>query len=709
MTRLRMLALAVLAGLAVTTAAAGTGSAQTAAAPAPTPTLVPITLTSVTPVVRPGGTLDVVVAVPTTPQTDRLEVAFRVGPAVTSRDAFAQAADGKSSTTALSFTTEPLVPGPATSTASTSLDVLASGRSTSDRVVLAKPGVYPLTITVRDADSSEERSSLVTFVVRADASAPKSPLLFSWVWPMYSPPPAEPDSAAAGESRAGASDLVAGFAAAAAATPVPVTLWPVPATLDAVRLAGTDRLDASTTLELLSQATAGRDVLGGAYALVATDGWQAIPNDVVPQYEAGSAALEDTLPSIRPTRSVSIAVGPRATAPDLSVLAGMGASAIVVDPSMVADPRRKTTLTQTFGVEGVADTEFARADPGLRDDLASGGGPAAAAQRLLADLFILQQDAPAETRGAVLVPDPEWRPSAALLAETASRIQVADFVTPVGLSTFFQRVPAARDGDKDLTLPTASSDPVPLPEAAGQYAILGSTRPALEALESMVATGQAPPPRVLEDAKRAYLIGADATLVAAGATASYAALVEGAYASVVGGIDAPPDVSITLTSATARVPITLRNDNPFPVAVALDLVPESAVSTERAGGIVVLEASRSHTEEFPVETAGSGTFRVLVLVSPPNGGDPFREIRVELTAAGGRWVATALTIGSLAFLGLWWLWHIRSRSRRGKHTRGRGEHPAGSHRPDAAGPPPLPDDAPGRQRVTVPTRGQAPT
>lgn len=704
MSRLRMPILLAVAALALTASMAEPGAAQKQEDSPP----IPVTLTSITPIVRPGGTLEVVVSVPDTPAVDDLEAVFRVGPALRSRDAFSQAADTKASTTALSFSTEALVAGPIGSRTSTlTLDVLASGRSTSDQVVLARPGVYPLTIILRDTETSDERSSLVTFVVRADTTAPKSPLLFSWIWPIYTPPPADPNPAAVPESRVRASELVADFATAAAATPVPVTLWPVPEVLDAVRLAGADRLDASTALEQLSQATAGRDVIGGPYALVSTDAWLAIPTEVIPQYEAGSAALADTMPTIRPTRSVAVSVGPRATATDLSVLVSMGAANIVIDPAAVADPRRKTTLTQTFHLEGLPDTQVARADPGLRDDLASGGGPAAAAQRLLADLFILQQDAPAETRGAVLLPETTWRPSTALLAEVTSRIQIADFVTPVGLSAFFDRVPSARDDNKELTLSTSSSDAGPLPEVGGQYAVLGSARLSLEALASMVVTGTAPPPRILDDSGRALLVGADTTVVASGATPAYAALVDSAYTSVLNGIDAPAEVSITLTSETARVPITLRNDNPFPVAVAIELVPESAVSSERESEIVILEASRSHTEEFPVKTAGAGTFRVLVRVSPPSGGDAFREIRVELTAAGGRWVATTLTIGSLVFLGLWWMWHIRSGRRRGKHTRGRGEHPAGSRRRNPAVPRPAPDDAvPAREQIAVPTRGR---
>ena len=137
------LVVAVLAGVL----AAGTARAQERPD-------VPVTLTGITPVVRPGGQLDVSVAVPASIPVDDLEVAFRIGPALTSRDAFAQAARGKVSASALDFTTEPLVAGAAATTSSLSLRVVASGRNTSDQVVLARAGVYPLTISVRDVDGS---------------------------------------------------------------------------------------------------------------------------------------------------------------------------------------------------------------------------------------------------------------------------------------------------------------------------------------------------------------------------------------------------------------------------------------------------------------------------------------------------------------------------------------------------------------------------
>lgn len=652
-----------------------------ASASAEDPPAVPVTLTAITPVVRPGGQLDVSAAVPASTPVDGLEVAFKIGPAITSRDAFAQAARGKASPTALDFTTEPLVAGATATTATLSLRVVASGRNTADQVVLARPGVYPLTISVRKVDDSEELSSTVTFVVRGEASPPRNPLLFSWIWPVYQAPPPSPDPGAAATEERDAADLIAAMGAALAATSVPVTIWPVPATLDAARVVGTERLTATSPLQRLAQAAAGHEVLGGPYAMVATDAWAAMPSAVDPQYGSGRRVLADTLPGVAATTSVAVAVGQHAAPADLNTIADRGATGIVVDPGVVVDPKRKTTLTQRFRVNGVGGSTFARADPGLRDDIADGGGAVAAAQRLLADLFVLQQDSPSETRGALLLPDASWRPAPALLAEVSTRLIAADFVTPVGLAGFFQRVPVARDGDADLTLDTVSDEAGPPPEAAAAYAALSASKVRLDDLTAMLVPGQGPAPQVLEDATRTYLRGPDTTLVSTGASPAYAAAVDGAFTSVVDGIDVPADVSITLTSASARVPITLRNDNPFPVTVAIEFVPESAVTIEGATSeIVTLDASRSHTEEFPVETAGAGTFRVVVRVAPPNGGEVVRETHVELTAAGGRWVATALTIGSLVFLGLWWLWDIRSRSRRGKHTRGRGDHPAGSSR-----------------------------
>lgn len=676
----RVVRAAVMSVVAAAALAAFAVPATAAEDKAPRPP-VPVYVTAITPVVRPGGQLDVSVAVPPSTPVDGLEVAFEIGPALSSRDAFAQAAAGKESPSAIVLTTEPLVAAPTGVTASLSLHVAATGRNTADQVVLARAAVYPLSISVREVGSSDELSSTVTFVVRGEPAPPRNPLLFSWIWPVYQAPPDSPGPTASAEEESAAADLVGAMGAALAATPMPVTVWPVPATLDAARVVGTERLDATARLDSLARASRGHDVVGGPYAMVATDAWAAIPADADIQYTSGKRTLADTLPGVQALDSVAVEVGPHAAPPDLAFLAGRGARGIVVDPGVVVDPRRKTTLTQRFRIDGVDGATFLRADPGLRDDVADTGGPIAAAQRLLADLFILQQDAPAEARGAVLLPDAGWRPAPALLAEVSARVGVADFVTPVSLSNLFVQVPVARDGSRDLTLDTVSSEAGPPPEAAAQYAALTASRERLDALASMLAPGSNNPPQLLDDATRTYLRAPDATLVSAGATVDYASAVDAAYASVVDGIDVPADVSITLTSATARVPITLRNDNPFDVTVAIQLVSESAVSTEGpTSEVVTLEASRSHTEEFPVQTAGAGTFRVVVRVTPPNGGAVMRETLVELTATGGRWVATALTIGSLAFLGLWWLWHIRRRSRGGKHTRGRSDHPAGSSR-----------------------------
>lgn len=677
-----MLLVAVLAGTLGAHAAAAQEAANQAA--------VPVTLQAITPVVRPGGQLDVRVSVPASVPVDGLEAAFRIGPALNSRDAFVQAAAGKGSSSAIDFTTEPLVAGPSASTAGISLRVVASGRNTVDQVVLSRAGVYPLTISLRNAEDSDEIASAVTFVVRAEASPPRNPLLFSWIWPVYVAPPPSLDRTATAREESAAADLVSGLAAVLSASQVPVSLWPVPATLDAARAAGADRLGTTASLEQLARAAGSRDVVGGPFALVSTDAWSAIPAAADAQFNAGKATLAETMPHVDIRESVAIAVGRQFGAADLDVLAARGADGIVVDPATVSDPGRKTTLTQRFRVRDVDAATFLRADPRLRDDLTDPGGPVAAAQRVLADLYMLHQDAPTETRGAVLLPDASWNPTTALLTELSTRVQAADFVTPVGLSTLFDRVPVARDGNGDLTLDTLSDGNDLSPGTAGQYAALDAARVHLDDLDAMLTPAPTPAPPLLAETTRTYLRAPDSGLVASGATTTYASAVDTAYASVVDGIDVPTDVSITLTSATARVPITLRNDNPFPVTVLIELAPESAVSTEgRTSEIVTLEASRSHTEEFPVQTAGAGTFRVVVRVHPPNGGEVLRETIVELTATGGRWVATALTVGSLLFLGLWWLWYVRGRNRRGKHTRGRVEHPAGSarRRPPATGRP----------------------
>jgi len=658
-----------------------------------------IELTALSPVVLPGGRLDATVGVVSQQAANELEVAFKIGPALSSRAGFEQAAAGKPSGTALAFTTRDVTGGPAGLQAALSVDVASTGRSGSDVVALSRPGVYPLTITLRGVDGGDELASLVTFVVRGDTEPPDAPFYVSWIWPLYAPPPSQPGDRASligGDLEQGG--RIAVQASAAATSPVPISLWPVPATLDALAAGSGDGAEAAAVIGDLSRVAAAHGVIGGPYALAFSDAWALMPGELRTQLSAGAVSVAAAL-GVEADTNVAIAVGSRPTAQDLARLSKLqGAQVLVVPDDAVSAPNRKESLTRPFTVNGVPGVSVLRADASLAADLADKGGPVVAAQRLVADLTMVAQESPGkDPRGVVIRPDPSWAPTPALLAEATGRLSAATHLTVTELGRLAAAVPPATsrsgdDKDAPLVLETVASETAVPDEAAAQYGGINAARGHAAQLADLVTPGQDRPPPVLDEVAALLLEAPDSTLISSGQSPAYTAAVEEKYLSVVRGLSVPSESSLTLTSQRGKVPVTVRNDSPYTATVRVEMIPEVAVRTVGADyQVVTVEAGRSHTVEFEVAAAGAGSYRVLVRTTPPSGGDVISESSLELSVSAGSWVATALTIGSVAFLALWWLWHAWSRDRGGKHAT-RHLHPAGSGRTEQAV---RPGDSPG--------------
>jgi len=138
-----------------------------------------------------------------------------------------------------------------------------------------------------------------------------------------------------------------------------------------------------------------------------------------------------------------------------------------------------------------------------------------------------------------------------------------------------------------------------------------------------------------------------------------------------GRIRIPDDRTFRLTAREGTIPLTIRNDNPFPVFVDLELSSEK-LEFEEAEGIdrsrfvvrgLVLEPG-AITRTIPVRARASAAFSLRARLLAPGGAELVRS-RYTVISTVFSGVGVALSVAAGAFLLLWWASHWRT-VRRGR-------------------------------------------
>jgi hypothetical protein len=124
--------------------------------------------------------------------------------------------------------------------------------------------------------------------------------------------------------------------------------------------------------------------------------------------------------------------------------------------------------------------------------------------------------------------------------------------------------------------------------------------------------------------------------------------------------------TITLTSRTARVPLSFGNKTGQNVRVKVHLMSSKLTFPEGADKLLVLPP-RNTTQRFLVQARASGTFTIRVTLTTAD--DQFTIAATEMTVRSTAFssIGLFLTIGALAFLAFWWGNNFR-RSRKARRT-----------------------------------------
>ena len=562
-------------------------------------------------------------------------------------------------------------------------DDLATDASGAKVVLLTTPGlsgggVYPLEVDVRGPDD-QPVAGFVTHEVVADVAPDGSltvgrPLSVAWVWPLQAEPAylpsGQPDPTVVAELQS--DGRLGRQATALAGTPgLPVTLVPSPETLDAWQALTAKVPSLAAGVTALRAAAAHSQVLAGPFvpldrpAIIASGLAGVLPD------EQGRGVL--SLEAFFGTQlDPSVALPGALDNGSLQLLENANVRRLVVQDSQLVPVTEKYTPAHPYVLQAVPGDDATNAtvavgDSGLESFLTGDDPPALRAAHLLAGLALVAGEQPSIARGVTLVNPERWDPDPAFLAAMTTGLQGNPLIAPRTVTDLLTQVPVATDDTEDTVVRQLA--PYRAPAAPLTLAQYQAGQAQLTSVRNLVGVAD---PRSLAGG-RALASSVTSMWQNPVGRRKASALVAGISTSVqayLQQIEIAPQSTVTLTSSTADIPITMKNNGDSDITVRVTLESDRLLFPEGSQREVVLAAGKNTTVRIPVETRSAGTSRATVTVTAAGlpVGQPV-QINVKSSFVSG--VGLFLTIGAIVFLAVWWGWDIHRRRKKG-----RAAHPA---------------------------------
>jgi hypothetical protein len=530
-----------------------------------------------------------------------------------------------------------------------------------------RTGVYPFTVELRGSDNNR-LAGFVTPVVTVAPDANGGPAIgkrlgVSWVLPLVTRPAlgadGKPDPEVVAElspdGRLGQQALAISNSAAS------LTLAPGPETLESWTQLARDNPSLATSHAALLDALSRMQVLAGPYvpidvrALVAGGLSSEVGTELVQGTERLGALLgarvDPRTEIARPTNEAAV-----------TRLRDAGVDRVVVDGGDLAPRDEQFTPAQPFVLRGPQGTTTAvGADAGLQRLLDGNDPPALRAQRFLGGLAAVALEQPNATRGVTVLEPADWNGSGELLDAVLAGLRADHpLLEPMTVDQLLATVPPATSGTSVLERQLTPS-PVPAPPVTQSEYTDAETK--LRAFNALV-----PPPNPLTDGGNRALLASlsSAWSGTAGRARARAELGKISFGvnQYLGRLRVPAGNStITLTARKGEIPVTFLNETTQPLRVRVRLRSDKMLFPDGDERVLDLPP-QSTTVRFNVETRSSGTFPLQLTVTSPDGGLPIQQTEVNVRSTFVSNVGLFLTIGAIAFLGLWWGYDVRRRRRR---------------------------------------------
>lgn len=540
-------------------------------------------------------------------------------------------------------------------------------------------GVYPLVVTV-SSGTGAPLGRFTTYLTYANSRSGQ-PLRFALVLPLAAPVTIEAKARTAARSLAPLSPDTAaaarGLIASLAQFPsVPVTVQASPQTLQGLARSGPGSATALNRQALVSLGALSADqrlheIPGQPYVpidLAALAG-AGESTEITGQMVQGAAVLHDLGVSATVSPETWVAdtsVGPAIAAGLNDVTRSVGATSgrLVVPDSSVTLPAGQFTWDSTFQLSSGQSQPVAAAatDSGLTSHFQSNpADPALEAQQILADLAVIQSEAPntPTARGVVAVAPPGWAPTAAFDNELLAGLAANPVVAPVTLDGFFAQVPSSSD---PVHLATGSGTVMP-PSLAHDLTV---ARLRLTGFDSAVPAGQP----ILTQLDQLLLASESSDLRVPQQRQGIAAF-ERALDGQLRLVEIAAERTITLTARTGPIPVTVLSAAPYPIRGTLTLTSPKLVFPQGPARGLVLDRS-TNSVRVPVEVRTSGDLPLTAVFSSPREGLTITRAQMTVRSTATSIVGIVLTIVALVVLLGWWARTVWSGRRRRRAAASRG-------------------------------------
>ncbi len=513
------------------------------------------------------------------------------------------------------------------------------------------PGVYPVTVSLQRAGSSNPVAHVTTFLTYDEPDGPHG---------------------ATGSLRVG---LV-----------VPVTAGGLTTMAGALA----DHRDVATTLAVNPMAVAGAQRLhdhGDAHAqeqLDALSGDQVLDSSYVPINLAAltEAGITDEIEG-QVTRGDDLlraaglkpAGGPwvdasssftQADATDLaSGLQVAGAAQLVLnDDDLASAGVNDLTFAQPFSLDlGHGSTVPAAAvDSSLSSRFTQNAeDPVLGAEQLLAGMSFVHFENAFVTaaRGVVITPPANWQPSASFMDTLLAGLQNNPSLQAVTMSQFFEQVPAGGNHEPAVRhLQSGSATRGFTHNAANRISL---ARQQLGSYAEAVSPGHPSELTTLSDA----LLATEARGLSATGRAVALDAYERAFAGVTGAITLGTERTVTFTAQRVAIPVTVLSSAPYPVTVVVTLASDKFTFPDGNARTLVLNRPTTSVRVTAQARTSGDRLPIEVTLQTPNGQLTLAHTVLTVHSTAISFAGVALTVLAGTVLLAWWIrtWR-RSRRRR---------------------------------------------
>lgn len=602
--------------------------------------------------VNQGESFDIQVRPTTDIAIEQVELVFTVFGAVRTRSQYQQSNDDKISGTSIILDRHGLNEIlSADGTATVSMPVQDP---TQKRFFLKNPGIYPLRVELRSIETGDVLDRFVTHILNQPQPA-TTELGVTTVLPVQSPQSLDLQKPFAIDDKGASVQTVSRALAGHPAHPLTVVAQPE--TLD--RLGREENDPTKSVVAGLAAAQGTRPAIATSYTPIATPIYEkALSGELDRQLNDGQRVLKETFPQVMTNTWVATdSIDNNA----LAALDKRGIDRMIVREQDISASQRSTTLAKPFVLSAGRNKEtFAatQADSGLADHFAEVDGPVLGAHRLLADLAVLWNDRPGLERNVVIMPPRNWAPNAQFLETVLAGIEASPVVRPTSVDEAFA-TPVEGGSKTPLTQRLAAASKV---ESEGfPSSELTEQRGRLGALTS-IASGQN---EIIDSLNQQLLLAQRADLDVRGHKA-WVSEVKDQINKQLNGIHLPAERSIRLTAREGEIPVTVQNDNGYPVKVRVRITGNKLEFPD--GDDRMIDASRQYvTERFAVVARTSGAFGVRVQLESPDGTVVLQQSEITVRSTATSSVGVGLSVGAILFLAVWWMRSIiKARHKRAK-------------------------------------------